>query len=102
MAAPAFASAAAGVDMTRPMTIEGQVMSLAHLKVEPASQFVNLTINDVEQKYNLSVVFMRHERISDFHPSADCRILAMDVLAILGGPNEILALVSANNPSVAG
>ena len=35
MAAPAFAAAASGVDMTRPITVEGQSMSLAHLKIEP-------------------------------------------------------------------
>ena len=53
----------------------------------------------MEQKYNLSVVFMRRNSFSDFHPSADTRVLALDVLAVLGGPNEIRSLVSANNPS---
>jgi Trk K+ transport system NAD-binding subunit len=60
MAAPAFASAASGVDMTRPITVEGQSMSLAYLKVEPSSKLVDRTISDVEQRYNLSVVFIRH------------------------------------------
>jgi len=99
MAAPAFASAASGVDMTQPITVEGQLMSLAHLKVEPSSQFVNLTVNDLEQQYNLSVVLIRRNHNSDFHPSADCRIMELDVLAVLGGPSEIRALVNANNPS---
>jgi len=99
MAAPAFAAAASGVEMTQPITIEGQAMSLAHLKVEPSSQLVDLTINDMEQKYNLSVVFMRRNSFSDFHPSADTRVLTLDVLAVLGGPNEIRTLVCANNPS---
>jgi len=99
MAAPAFAAAASGVDMTRPITVEGQSMSLAYLKVEPSSQLVNQPVSDVEQRYNLSVVFIRHLSKSDFHPPADCHISALDVIAVLGGPNEIRLLASDNHQS---
>jgi Trk K+ transport system NAD-binding subunit len=99
MAAPAFAAAASGVDMTRPITVEGQSMSLAYLKVEPSSQLVNQTVSDVERSYNLSVVFIRHLSKSDFHPPADCHISALDVIAVLGGPNEIRLLASDNHQS---
>jgi Trk K+ transport system NAD-binding subunit len=99
MAAPAFASAASGVDMTRPITVEGQSMSLAHLKVEPSSQFVDRTVSDVEQRYHLSVVFIRHNGNLDFHPQADYPISAKDVMAVLGGPNEIMLLASDNHHS---
>ena len=99
MAAPAFAAAASGVDMTRPITVEGQSMSLAHLKIEPGSLLINQSVNDVEQKYNLSVVFIRRNSNSDFHPPADCCLLEKDVLAVLGGPNEIRRLAGDNHPS---
>ena len=98
MAAPAFAAAASGVDMTRPITVEGQSMSLAHLKIQPASLLVSQTVSEVEQKYNLSVVFIRRNSMSDFHPPADCCLSAQDVLAVLGGPSEIRALASDNHP----
>ena len=98
MAAPAFAAAASGVDMTRPITVEGQSMSLAHLKIEPASLLINQTVSEVEQKYNLSVVFIRRNSMSDFHPPADCCLSAQDVLAVLGGLSEIRALASDNHP----
>jgi Trk K+ transport system NAD-binding subunit len=97
MAAPAFAAAASGVDMTRPITVEGQAMSLAYLKVEPLSGLANKTVNDVEQRYNLSVVFIRQDKATDFHPQANRIVHAHDVLAILGGPNEIRALASDNH-----
>ena len=99
MAAPAFAAAASGVNMTRPITIEGQTLSLAYLKVEPASRLISQTINEVEQKYNLSVVFIRRNNQSDFHPPADCCLSAQDVMAVLGGPNEIRLLASDNHLS---
>ena len=99
MAAPAFAAAASGVDMTRPIIVEGQSMSLAHLKIEPDSLLINRTVNEVEQKYNLSIVFIRRNSTSDFHPPADCYLTEKDVLAVLGGPNEIRALAGDNHPS---
>ena len=99
MAAPAFAAAASGIDMTRPITVEGQSMSLAHLKIEPASQLISQSINDVEQKYHLSVVFMRRDSTSDYHPSGDCYLSAQDELAVLGGPDEIRSLARDNHPS---
>jgi Trk K+ transport system NAD-binding subunit len=99
MAAPAFAAAASGVDMTRPITVEGQSMSLAHLQVEPESILKNQTISDVEQKYKLSVVFIRKDGTSDFHPPADCVLSDEDELAVLGGLNEIRTLAIDNHPS---
>ena len=97
MAAPAFAAAASGVDMTRPITIEGQSMSLAYIKVEPVSRLVNLTVSEIEQTYNLSVVFIRRNGTSDFHPPADCHLSDQDVIAVLGGPNEIRSLAGDNH-----
>ncbi|HSB65722.1 MAG TPA: NAD-binding protein [Anaerolineales bacterium] len=97
MAAPAFAAAASGVDMTRPITVEGQSMSLAHLKIEPGSQLIDQSVNNVEQKYDISVVFIRRNNSSDFHPPADCCFSAHDVLAVLGGPNEIRKLAGDNH-----
>jgi voltage-gated potassium channel len=97
MAAPAFAAAASGVDMTRPITIEGQSMSLAYLIIKATSQLINQSVSDIEQRYHLSVVFIRHDSKSDFHPPADCQLSALDVIAVLGGPNEIRSLASDNH-----
>jgi Trk K+ transport system NAD-binding subunit len=99
MAAPAFAAAASGVDMTRPITVEGQTMSLAHLKIDPGSLLIDHSVNEVEQKYNLSVVFMRRNNNSDLHPPADCCLSANDVIAVLGGPTEIRKLAGDNHSS---
>ena len=99
IAAPAFAAAASGVDMTRPITVEGQSMSLAYIKVEPDSLLVNLPVSDVEQKYNLSVVLVRRNSRSDFHPPAEFHLEALDVMAVLGGPNEIRLLAGDNHLS---
>jgi Trk K+ transport system NAD-binding subunit len=97
MAAPAFAAAASGVDMTRPITVEGQSMSLAHFKIEPGSQLIDHSVNDIEQKYNLSVVFVRRNSFSDFHPPADFMLSSSDIIAVLGGLDEIRSMAGADH-----
>lgn len=96
MAAPAFAASAAGVDMTRPLTIEGETLSLARLKLGEKSVLVGQSVGAVEAAYNLSIVLLRRDSESDLHPVADCLLLAGDALAVLGGIPEIKALAESN------
>jgi Trk K+ transport system NAD-binding subunit len=96
MAAPAFAAAAAGVDMTRPIVVEGQSLSLAKLTVAGRSKLVGLTVGLVEARYNVSVVLLRNTGSPDLHPAADRQLLGGDVLAVLGGPDEINGLLQSN------
>jgi Trk K+ transport system NAD-binding subunit len=96
MAAPAFAAAAAGVDITRPIVVEGQSFSLARLNVAPRSPLSELTIGQVEAQYNLSVVLLRRKGDTDAHPTPQRSLEAGDVLAVLGGPAEISLLLNEN------
>lgn len=96
MAAPAFASAAAGVDITRPITVEGQALSLARLNIGPKSGLVGRQVGAIETGYEVSVVLLRRLSLSDLHPSSDIRLEPGDVLAVLGGPDQISTLVHDN------
>ena len=98
MAAPAFAAAASGINITPPILVEGQSMSLAHLKIDDGASFVDTTVSDVEQNYKLSVVFIRRDGSSDFHPPAGYQLAARDELVVLGGLNEIRAFTGDNRP----
>jgi Trk K+ transport system NAD-binding subunit len=96
MAAPAFAAAAANVDMTRPIVVEGESMSLARLKLTAQSALAGRSIGDIEKQYNLSVVLLRRNQESDLHPAAETELMAGDALAVLGGINEISLLAQDN------
>jgi len=96
MAAPVFAAIAAGMDISQPIAVEGQSFSLARLNVSPRSKLVNLSVNAVEQTYNVSVVLLRHDGAQDFHPPAEKRLAANDVLAVLGGSEQISRLAQDN------
>jgi len=92
-ASPVFAAAAAGVDMTRPITIEGQALSLASISTTGISHLVGKTVEEIEEDYHVSVVLLRRGADSDFHPAYDRQIVPNDTLAVLGGASEISALV---------
>ncbi len=97
MAAPAFAAAAAGVEMTRPISIEGQIMSLARLIINPTSTLATLSVAELELKFQVSVVLLRRDSLTDLHPVPDTILLGGDTIGVIGGPSEITALVQENN-----
>lgn len=97
MAAPAFAAAAAGADVTRPITVEGQLLSLARLGVTGGAGLDGLEVGMVEQKYDLSVVLLKHEDESDMHPGASRTLAPGDVLVVLGGPDQLNRFIHDND-----
>lgn len=96
MAAPAFAAAAAGADVTRPITVEGESFSLGRLRVEKSSKLRGIDVSMIEQKYDLSVVLLKRAGEPDTHPSGARTIQEGDTLAVLGNPQRISILVHDN------
>jgi Trk K+ transport system NAD-binding subunit len=96
MAAPVFAATAAGMDISHPITIEGEALSLARMDVAPNSKLIGLAMNQIEQQYDVSVVLRHNAHGRDFHPAGDQRITADDVIAVLGGHAQINRLAQDN------
>src|ERR1051325_3007635 len=96
MAAPVFAAAAAGADVTNPISIEGQQLSLARLTLLPTSILADKTIGYVEDNYHLNIILLRHDHQSEMHPPDNRPLHAGDTLAVLGGPEELSRLMQDN------
>jgi Trk K+ transport system NAD-binding subunit len=96
MAAPVFAAAAAGADVTNPISIEGQQLSLARLAIHPASHLANKTVGYVEDNYHLNIILLRHDHQSEMHPTDTSPLHAGDTLAVLGGPEQLSRLMLDN------
>ena len=96
MAAPVFAAAAAGADVTNPISIEGQLLGLARVTIKPNSPFVDKTVGYVEDNYHLNIVLLRHDHSSEMHPTDSCPLHSGDTLAVLGGPTQLNRLVHDN------
>jgi Trk K+ transport system NAD-binding subunit len=96
MAAPIFAAEAIGIDISQPITVDGQALILARLNVSPKSPLVNLTVSEIEQTYDVSVVLLGNAGERDFHPGGNRRLAANHTLAVLGAPERINRLVKEN------
>jgi voltage-gated potassium channel len=96
MAAPVFAATAAGMDISHPITVEGQLLSLARMNVAAKSKLAGMSVSQIEQTYDVSVVLLRHDSVSDLHPSGDKKLAANDVLAVLAGTEQINKLAQEN------
>ncbi|MCL4268068.1 MAG: NAD-binding protein [Anaerolineales bacterium] len=96
MAAPVFAAAAAGVDVTNPISVEGQLLSLARLTISKDAPFSTQTIGYVEDNYHLNVVLHRRNSHSEMHPTDKTQLHPGDVIAILGGPEQLNRILHDN------
>lgn len=93
LAAPAFAAAATDSEITRPVTIEGESLSLARIHINPGSKLENETVGDIEDGYNASIILVLHNSKSDFHPADSHLIQANDTIAVLGRPDILHQLI---------
>ena len=93
MAAPVFAAAASGADVTNPISVEGQQLSLARLTIPPASGLADKTVGYVEDNYHLNIILLRHDHHSEMHPTDTRPLHEGDTLAVLGGPEQLSRLM---------
>jgi voltage-gated potassium channel len=96
MAAPVFAAAASGMDVTNPISVEGQLLSLARIIISENAPFARKNVGYVEDNYHLSIVLVRHDHRSEMHPSDNSPLDVGDTLAVLGGPDELNRLMHDN------
>jgi len=96
IAAPAFAASAAGADVTNPINIEGESLSLARLTISPSSELNGKTVGQVEDGYSVSIVLVRHDHASELHPTDSTILQGGNLLAVLGRPEKLNALVHAS------
>ncbi|HCK65540.1 MAG TPA: hypothetical protein DHW49_04685 [Anaerolineae bacterium] len=89
MAAPVFAAAAAGVDVTNPISVEGRLLSLARLTLTKESPLINKTVDYVENNYKVNVVLFKREDETQMPPKDNVKLNVGDVIAIIGGPEEL-------------
>jgi Trk K+ transport system NAD-binding subunit len=93
LAAPAFAASATNSEITRPVSIEGESLSLARIHIEPGSILDGKTVGSVEDGYNTSIILVRHAGKSNFHPVDAHPIRAHDIVAVLGRPDILHQLI---------
>lgn len=97
MAAPLFAAIASDVDITPPISIEGESHILARMVVTPRSKLRSLTVRSLEEKFRVSVVLLcSPQQPPEFHPAGANYIQAGQTLAIFGKPEHIHQILHDN------
>lgn len=96
MAAPMFAATASDVDITPPVTIEGETMILARMVVTPRSRLQSMRVAEVEETFRVSLVLLSYNGTSQFHPPGDYLIAPGQTLAIFGKPDQINQILHEN------
>jgi Trk K+ transport system NAD-binding subunit len=96
MAAPVFAAAAAGMDVTNPISVEGQQLSLARLTIAKGSTLAGRTVGFIEDNYHLNIVFVRSDHHSEMHPTDSRMLTSGDMIGVLGGPEQLSHLLHDN------
>jgi Trk K+ transport system NAD-binding subunit len=97
MAAPLFAALGSNVDITPPITIEGQPHILARIGITAKSRLQTMTIQSVEERFRVSVVLLCQDGHSEFHPAGNEWVKPGQTLAIFGNPKQIDELLHENH-----
>jgi voltage-gated potassium channel len=93
LAAPAFAASATDSEITPPISIEGESLSLARITISPGCPIEGKTVGQIEDGYVVSVILVRHDGKSDFHPTDTHPVIADDMVAVLGRPDRLHQLI---------
>ena len=96
MAAPVFAATAARINMTPPLSIEGQAHILANVPVGARSKLRGANIHTVEEKFRISVVMLCRNGQRQFHPAGEEVLQPGHTIAVLGEPDRITQLLHEN------
>jgi len=93
LAAPAFAASATDSEITRPISIEGESLSLARITISPGCLLEGKTVGQIEDGYIVSVILVRRDGKSEFHPTDSRPTKTDDMVAVLGRPDRLHQLI---------
>jgi Trk K+ transport system NAD-binding subunit len=95
LAAPAFAALAARLDITQPLVVEGEPLSLGSFTLGPGSKLIGHSIGAIEEANAISVVFLRRGAERMLHPAGEAVLQAADTVGMLGRPDQLAAMAAA-------
>jgi Trk K+ transport system NAD-binding subunit len=97
LAAPAFAGAAAGVEIIQIFHVADKVLAMGRVEVTAGSRLEGTTISEVENNVDLSIVMLTSAGHVDVHPEPDAVLRPGDSIAVVGAPVSIKMLASQWN-----
>jgi Trk K+ transport system NAD-binding subunit len=96
LAAPAFAAAAAGLDIAEAVTVNGRVLNMTHFVITPPSKLAGKTVGQLEDEFDASVVLLRRGRGADLHPDNDTLLIVEDQITVFAEASTLHRLNRLN------
>ncbi|MEO0562908.1 MAG: TrkA family potassium uptake protein [Chloroflexota bacterium] len=100
LSAPAFAGAAVGIEITQTLNIAGKEYSMIKLIVEEGSILDGLTIDALQDQYDMDIVLHGHDEVMNVHPSGDICVAPGETLVIFAEHTRVMEIVSKNRPGL--
>lgn len=94
LAAPAFAGAAVGIEITQTLTIHGVEYSMIKLQVAAGSFMDGATVDDLQTQNEMDIVLHERDGEVDVHPNHDTRVQAGDTVVIFARHSRIIEIVT--------
>ena len=96
IAAPVFAGAALGVEITQKLEIKGEEYSTMHLPVEEGSFFVGKTVGDLQEDHELDIVLVERGGEVRVQPSREITLEEGDGLVLFARQDRVMEVVARN------
>ena len=96
LAAPAFAGAAVGVDITQTLEIEGVEYSTMRLTVAEGSSLAGSTVGDLQNELEVDIVLVYGGGTSAVQPSRELQVLVGDGIVLFARHDRVLEVLSLN------
>jgi Trk K+ transport system NAD-binding subunit len=100
LAAPAFAGAAVGIEITQTMHIKGADYSMIRLQVEPGSFLEGGTVGQLQDANDMDIVLHGRDENLEVQPDEDTRVRGGDMLVIFARHDRIIDIVTRNRAKV--
>jgi voltage-gated potassium channel len=96
LAAPVFAGAALDLDVNRTFSLGDEVMSIGRLTIHGGGGLEGTAINEVEDRFDCSVVAHERGGRRDWHPANDLLLMADDHLVVVADLPSLNSLARSN------
>jgi Trk K+ transport system NAD-binding subunit len=96
LAAPAFAGAALGVEITQTLEIERVEYSTVRLTVHEGSFLVGSTVGDLQTEHDLDIVLVDRDGDATVQPSREVEVRVGDGIVFFARHDRVLEILSRN------
>ena len=96
LAAPAFAGAAIGVDITQTLQIDGVAYSTLRLTVGEGSFLAGNTVGHLQTEHEMDIVLVDHAGVPSVQPSRDLEVSVGDSVVFFARHDRVLEVLSLN------